>query len=198
MLEKIAFRSIHFMKLHDSQDVAQKVADQAVAGSLQDRAPVQPIESNEPVDVFLPETLVNMEQRFNTRITLTFQKHFGKKAIFHTQLSSSCVSLLCQTWPFQLVVQDLLNVIELLMPRPPSGPGQVPDINGFQHSLNLFKSCLSLARLCSGGWEPYPWKRPDCCCVKPHTGVDRICRFKGGTKENYVKMFPRKEHLEHL
>lgn len=67
----------------------QKVADYIGIRRLtrsQNRAPVQsffkmraegeaqPIESNQPVDVFPPETLVNMEQRFNTRITLTFRR----------------------------------------------------------------------------------------------------------------------------
>ncbi|KAI7794330.1 hypothetical protein IRJ41_014983 [Triplophysa rosa] len=45
----------------------------------------------------------------------------SEKAISHT-LFLKHISLLCQTWPFQPAVQHLLNVIELLMPRPPSGP----------------------------------------------------------------------------
>ncbi|KAL7864356.1 hypothetical protein AOLI_G00157760 [Acnodon oligacanthus] len=79
----------------------------------------------------------------------------------------------CQLWPFQPVVQHLLKVIALLMPGPPSGPGQVPDTNGFQHSLNLFK-WLSSGRSLRWGVRSSPVKRPaDRWAVKLHNRVEQ-------------------------
>lgn len=86
------------------------------------------------------------------------------------------------------------------MPGPPSGPGQVPDTNGFQRSLNLFK-WFSSGRSLRRGVGSSPVKRPgDCWAVKLPNRVGRPAEKRGWQfwekLWKSVRKFTHKDHLQ--